>query len=323
MAKKTRKVDSKEVGLEIGFSLFRYFLNTEYLHYGYFCDGLAAEPQNLAAAQTRYAEFLKSNIPAGAQKILDVGCGTGRFAFELTNTGYEVDCVSPGAILTNHARKLLGERSHIYNCKFEDVATDKKYDMILFSESFQYIDPNRAFTNALKLLNPGGHIMICDFFKTDPDNKSKLGGGHDFQQYVEAVKKYPVTLIREQDISKETAGTIDLANKFTMDVLLPTYNLVFLLLEDRFPWMTKFIKWKYQKKLGKIERKNFSGERTGENFIRYKKYMFYLYKMADVSSVHDEEFSGTNRNLAEKRSIDLSSLMVQILCAGFSTFVVC
>ncbi|HVD97320.1 MAG TPA: class I SAM-dependent methyltransferase [Cytophagaceae bacterium] len=278
MSKKNRKVDSKEVGLEVGLILFKYFLNTEYLHYGYFSDGLATEVQNLSKAQINYAEFLKGNIPAGVKTILDVGCGSGRFALELSNSGYKLDCVSPGTILTDHARKLLGDRCHIFNSKFEDVVTDKKYDMILFSESFQYINMDSAFTNALKFLNPGGHIMICDFFKTDPENKSMLGGGHQYHEYLEVIKKYPITELKSQDITKETAPTIDLVNKLSSEVIHPIYNLLFMLLEDRYEWIAKFIRWKYKKKLEKMERKHFQGQRNGENFMKYKKYMFYLYK---------------------------------------------
>jgi SAM-dependent methyltransferase len=279
MSKKNRKVDSKEVGLEVGLILFKYFLNTEYLHYGYFSNGLATEVQNLAQAQINYAEFLKGNIPSGTKTILDVGCGSGRFALELSNSGYQLDCVSPGTILTDHARTLLGNKCHIFNCKFEDVVTDKKYDMIMFSESFQYINMDASFTNALKFLNPGGHIMICDFFKTDPENKSMLGGGHHYHEYVEIVKKYPVTLVTEKDITKETAPTIDLVNRLSTEVIHPIYKLLFLLLEDRYAWVAKLIRWKYKKKLEKMEKKHFRGERNGANFMKYKKYMFYLYKV--------------------------------------------
>jgi len=278
MSKKNRKVDSKEVGLEVGLILFNYFLDTEYLHYGYFNNGLETKVRNLAQAQINYAEFLKGNIPSGVKTILDVGCGSGRFALELSNSGYKVDCVSPGTILTDHARQLLGDKCHIFNSKFEDVITDKKYDMILFSESFQYINMDASFTNALKFLNPNGHIMICDFFKTDPENKSMLGGGHHYHEYVEVVKKYPVTLVTEKDITKETAPTIDLVNKLSTEVIHPIYKLLFMLLEDRYAWVAKFIRWKYKKKLEKMEKKHFKGERNGANFIKYKKYMFYLYK---------------------------------------------
>jgi len=105
-----------------------------------------------------------------------------------------------------------------------------------------------------------------------------LGGGHSYKEYVEKVKNYPVTLVKEQDITKETAPTIELVNQLTMGVIKPTYDLLFLLLGDRFPWVAKFVKWKYKKKLEKMQRKHFEGQRNGANFIKYKKYMFYLYK---------------------------------------------
>lgn len=278
MSKKNRKVDSKEVGLEVGLILFKYFLNTEYLHYGLFNNGLATEVQNLAQAQQNYAQFLLSNIPQGVKSILDVGCGSGRFAQELLKAGYQVDCVSPGTILTEHARKLVGDKAQIFNCKYEDMQTDKKYDLILFSESFQYIDIDASFTNSLKYLNPQGYMMVCDFFKTDPENKSMLGGGHDYNRFLEVQKKYPVKILKEQDITRETAPTIDLVNKLSLEVIHPIFKLLMLLLEDRFAWVAKFVQWKYKKKLEKMERKHFKGERNGANFQLYKKYMFYLYQ---------------------------------------------
>jgi SAM-dependent methyltransferase len=271
-------IDTKEVGLEIGATVFKYFLDTEYLHYGLFSDGLAVEPRNLAEAQARYAGFLKANIPAGTKTILDVGCGTGRFAVDLINAGYAVDCVSPGSVLTDHVRALLGDRGAIYNCRFEEVTTPKRYDLVLFSESFQYIDPAQAFTQARGLLNPCGHILICDVFKTDPTNTFKLGGGHDLAQYAQTVARQPLRLVREQDITRETAGTVDLANRLSMEVLQPTYRLALRLIEDRYPRLARLLKWKYRKKMARLEARHFSGERTGENYMRYKRYMLYLYR---------------------------------------------
>jgi SAM-dependent methyltransferase len=273
-----RKVDSKEVGLEIGLILFKYFLNSEYLHYGLFSDGLPTEVSNLAQAQINYAEFLKSKIPPEVNSILDVGCGSGKFAQELINSGYQVDCVSPGTILTEHARRILIGNTEIFQCKFEDISTEKKYDLILFSESFQYIKMDASFTNSLKFLNPEGHIMICDFFKTDAEGISQLGGGHNFQQFKEVVKNYPLKLVEEKDITEETAPTIDLVNKLSLEVIMPVYHLLFMLMEDRFPLLAKFIKWKYKKKLEKIQNKHFKGERTGKNFKHFKIYKFYLFQ---------------------------------------------
>jgi 2-polyprenyl-3-methyl-5-hydroxy-6-metoxy-1,4-benzoquinol methylase len=278
MGKKNRKVDSKEVGLEIGLIFFKHFLKTEYLHYGLFSDGLETDIANLAKAQQNYADFLMSNIPAGTKTILDVGCGSGKFASELIKNGYTVDCVSPGSILTNHARGILGNKANIFQSKFEDVKTDKKYDLILFSESYQYIPIDSSMGNALNFLNPNGHIMVCDFFRTDAPGKSPLGGGHDFKEFQEKIKNFSVKIIKEKDITKETAPTIDLVNSLSMDVILPIYNLIFLLVEDRFPWVAKFIKWKYKTKLDKMQNKHFKGERSGANFMKYKTYRFYLFQ---------------------------------------------
>ncbi|CAN5464338.1 hypothetical protein BH23BAC1_BH23BAC1_03030 [soil metagenome] len=276
---KKRKVDSKEVGLEIGLILFKYFLDSEYLHYGLFSEGLPTEVSNLAKAQKNYADFLISKIPAEVKSILDVGCGSGKFAQDLINRGYNIDCVSPGTILTEHARKKLNGKAEIFQKKFEDVITDKKYDMVMFSESFQYINMDASFTKSLSFLKPEGHIMICDFFKTNAEGVCQLGGGHNFKEFQEVVKKYPVKLIEEKDITNETAPTIDLVNKLSLEVIMPVYHLLFMLMEDRFPLLARFVKWKYKKKLEKMQKKHFQGERTGKNFKHFKIYQFYLFQI--------------------------------------------
>ena len=137
--KKDRKVNSKEVGLELGLLLLNFFLKTEYLHYGYFTDGLETDVANLKRAQENYTNLILSTIPAGVNTILDVGCGSGRMAQQLVSNGYTVDCVSPGQILTEYARKMLGDTVNFYQCKFQNLKTEKKYNLILFSESFQYL----------------------------------------------------------------------------------------------------------------------------------------------------------------------------------------
>jgi SAM-dependent methyltransferase len=275
---KAHKVDSKEVGLEVGLHFFKFFCKSEYLHYGLFED-LETDIQNLAKSQENYAEFLISNIPDGVKSVLDVGCGSGRMARTLLDKGYQVDCVSPGTLLTNYVKETIGDRIELHNCKFEDLKTTKKYDLVMFCESFQYIPMDRSIPGALEVIKPGGYIIVSDFFQTDEPGKSPVGGGHKFKEWEGKKAIFKITQLKERDITKETAPTVDLGNQMTMELLHPIWNVIFRLAEDRFPLVMKFFKWKYKKKLAKMENKYFQGQRSGANFARYKKYMFYLFQV--------------------------------------------
>lgn len=276
--RKGYKVDSKEAGLEIGLHFFKFFLKSEYLHYGYFTPGLEIDISNFAKAQENYTEMLLSLIPEGVKTILDVGCGSGKIAQKLLDTGYQVDCVSPGNLLTNYVRDLIGSRIELFNCTFQELDTAKKYDLILFSESFQYIPLEDSIKGFLHYTNPNAYILIADFFKTSAPGKSPIGGGHKFTNWENEIKNVKVKELKSMDITRETAPTFDIINKLSMEVIMPAWKIVFLLIEDRFPSFVKFLKWKYKKKLHKLQDKHLTGERNAENFAKFKKYMVYLYQ---------------------------------------------
>jgi len=275
---KNRKIDSKEIGLDLGLLLFKNFLDTDYLHYGLFTDNLEAKITNLPKAQENYAQYLISLIPDGVKTILDVGCGSGRFAHTLIEKGYYVDCVSPESVLTDYAEKLLKNKSEIINCPFQNFESEKKYDLVLFSESFQYIPMKEAISNAIKHLNSEGYILISDFFRTDELGKSPLGGGHKLTSWEKDYPEYPVQLNYSRDITNETAPTIDVANQLSQNLLHPIWKLIFQSINQRYPKILKFLRWKFKPKLNKLEYKYFSGENNGESFRKYKCYMVYLFQ---------------------------------------------
>ncbi|MBN2104269.1 methyltransferase domain-containing protein [bacterium] len=275
---KQKKIDSRDIGLEIGLILGQYFFNTEHLHYGYWAGDLDINLKNLPQAQKNYCHFIISQIPEGIKTILDVGCGVGRSAFELINKGYRVDCVSPSPVLTERARMLLGEQSHIFECDFENIQTENRYDMILFSESFQYIKLEKALQNSVKLLNKDGYLLICDFFKTDAKGKSVLGGGHKLAKFYEFISQYPLIPIKDMDITKETAPNLDIINGFLSNVGFPIWKTLIHFLDTNYHFISRLIHWKYNRKIKKINRKYFSGARNARNFSIYKSYRLLLYK---------------------------------------------
>jgi SAM-dependent methyltransferase len=272
------KVDSKEVGLVAGLNLFHFFLGSRDLHYGLWQDDLEVCIQNLPEAQKRYSDFLISHIPQGVQRILDVGCGAGGVACELRARGYQVEGVSPSPLLSEAAKKQVGDDFKIHPGRFEDVrfADDDKFDLVMFSESFQYITLDRVLEDAKKRLNPGGHILICDFFKSGAPGKTVIGGGHPIDKFRTVLERSGLEVLVDEDITRETAPNLDVVDQMGQELLLPTFHLIGYAFSSNHPWLAKLIRWKYQKKIDKINRKYTSGERNGENFARHKVYRLLL-----------------------------------------------
>jgi SAM-dependent methyltransferase len=278
---KKQKIDSKEVGLEIGLSLLKFFAKTDFLHYGYWEEGMEVDILNLKQAQQNYTDFLFSHIPQGTKSILDVGCGSGKIARMLLDKGYQVDGVSPAERLTERAREAVGQEGTIYHGTYEEVAIPegKTYDLILFSESFQYINMPRNFERSYQLLNEGGYMLLCDFFRYEEHKHRPLGGGHWLGHYEPALANSKFEVVTEIDITQKVAPTMDLVNGLTMEVMKPAWEMGTALAEARLPgWVWRIIKWKFGKKMLDIEAKQFKGERNAKNFIADKKYCLILLK---------------------------------------------
>ena len=275
---KTKKVDSKEVGLEIGLLLTRFFFNSEDLHFGYWPDGTPTDMSTISKAQSNHSDLIFSNIPDGVKNILDVGAGSGELAKKLIDQGYSVDCVSPSSFLSDTIQSKLPPQSTLYRTTLEDLETDHRYDLIVFSESFQYVKIISGLSKCDHLLNHNGHLLICDFFSIDTGSKSPLRGGHKMSKFLETIDQFPFENIIDLDITKETAPTIGILDKLLTEFLIPSKDLSAKYLSSNFPMVTKLLKWNLKKRIEKINRVYMSGQITAESFIKHKSYRLLLYQ---------------------------------------------
>ena len=277
VSKKTQ-VSSQKIGLDIGLVIGRFFMGSEDLHYGYWPNGKDASVQNFAHAQDSHSKLIMDHIPKKTNSILDVGGGSGNLALKLLDNGYSVDCVIPSEFLAEQAKAKLGNESVIHICGFEQIPTTKTYDLIIFSESFQYVKMDESLHKVGDIISSVGHLLICDFFRRDVPGKSPMGGGHSWQGFKDTISTLPFQQVTGLDISEETAPTIDLLDQFCQDVLMPISEMSGSYLQYKYPYLTKLLNWKLKKRIEKIRRTYLSGELNGDSFKKFKTYRLLLYK---------------------------------------------
>ena len=271
------KYDSKVVGLDAGLLIGKFFLNTEELHYGYWPDDKTATAQNFAGAQARHSQLIIDHIPDGVKRILDVGSGSGSLAQKLINLGYKVDCVVPSEFLAEKIEDKLGKNSIVHVCKFEDMEVSQSYDLVLFSESFQYVQMAQSIDKIVSMFPKNGHLLICDVFHKNVTGVSPMRGGHRLDLFENQISKSSLKQITNLDITAETAPTYDFLNQLLNEVVIPISDISGNYLNSNYPKLSKILKWKYRKKLDKITQVWSSGKLTGENFIKFKSYRLLIY----------------------------------------------
>lgn len=277
-AERAKQMDSKELGLAVAIGIGRYFFAIEDLHYGLWPDGMAVNLENFKKAQELHSELILGAIPEGTKSVLDVGCGAGKLAQRMLGKGYAVECVSPSSFLTERAREVLGNGVTINETTFEDFIPKKKYDLVLFSESFQYVNLEKTIPRIAECLNPGGHLLICDFFKIPAEGKSPISGGHRIEKVLDGFKAAGFELKKDQDITKETAPNIDLLGDVFMKVGKPLRDLLFEYASSNHPLVSKVVKWRMKKRIEKLDRKFFSNGMNGAAFTTFKTYRLLLYR---------------------------------------------
>ena len=272
------KFNSKVIGLDAGLLIGKFFMDTEELHYGYWPNDRAATALNFSEAQDRHSQLIIDNIPEGVKKILDVGSGSGSLAKKMVSLGYQVDCVIPSEFLAEKVQQKLDASSKIHITKFEDLDISNNYDLILFSESFQYVHLIKSIDKILSILDKNGYLLICDVFHKNVSGVSPMRGGHRLDLFENEIEKTDLIKKTDIDITLETAPTWDFLNQFLNEVAIPISDMSHSYMKYKYPKLIKFIKWKYRNRLEKIKKVWLSNELTGENFAKFKSYRLFLYK---------------------------------------------
>ncbi|MFM2303995.1 MAG: hypothetical protein RLZZ135_1405 [Cyanobacteriota bacterium] len=213
---------------------------TSYLHYGYW-EPLPASIDDLTlprmrVAQAAYATKLLDLIPAGVKTILDVGCGIGGNAKTMLDRGFNVEALAPDPLQKVKFIKYTENKVPFHLTTFEDYQTASKYDLVLFSESSQYISVDNLATGTAKLLEPGGYLLMADMMRSDPNYREGIFSNCHLKSELEAALiKAGFKLVLIEDISAAIAPTIDLSIETFRTYGLSTIEYISALVEIAVP----------------------------------------------------------------------------------------
>ncbi|MCC7134919.1 MAG: GNAT family N-acetyltransferase [Nitrosomonas sp.] len=176
----------------------------EALHYGLFDNCEVTIPQ----AQQAATDLLLSHLPDTTKKILEVGVGLGTTFAELKLRGYQVQGITPDSAQIAILNKRFGQDLSIDCQHFENYqASPESWDLILFQESAQYIEPLEIFNQALHLLPIGGDILIMDEFSLRRE-KSGSEGLHSLHDMIRLAERMGFKLTEQIDLSTLAAPTL-------------------------------------------------------------------------------------------------------------------
>jgi SAM-dependent methyltransferase len=144
-------------------------------------------------ARPEYPEALYDALIAAAglragDRLLEVGCATGKATLPLARRGFRITCVELGAALASAARRNLAgfPEVEVTESAFEtwDPPARDPFDLVFAATAWHWLDPALRYRRAWELLRPSGHLAFWSATHVFP-----LGGDPFFAELQEVYEE--------------------------------------------------------------------------------------------------------------------------------------
>jgi ubiquinone/menaquinone biosynthesis C-methylase UbiE len=147
---------------------------------------LAEKYDVISDKQFEHGKLLLADLDiASGQRVLDIGCGTGRLgeyaATELLGRAGEVVGIEPLALRVEIARRRASANFRVQSGRAEDLSSfeSDSFDAVYLNSVYHWLpDKKPALDEAMRVLNPGGRIGISVASRDQP---------HDMERILQAV----------------------------------------------------------------------------------------------------------------------------------------
>jgi ubiquinone/menaquinone biosynthesis C-methylase UbiE len=155
-------------------------------------DHLAEEYDFVATREPRSAFFL-NHLPERRQRLLDVGCGTGILAHELSRHFASVVAIDISEPMLTIARARRAAPNIVYRREDANhLALNQRFDCIVSHTAFHHLEDVSETLRALKAsLEPRGRLILVDITSRWP-----LFPRNDYTSTAKACLKFPLNLFR-------------------------------------------------------------------------------------------------------------------------------
>jgi SAM-dependent methyltransferase len=269
-----RRESPRRVKVNTALRIYHEVVGLEHLHYGLW-NGEPLTLDGLKIAQDRFSRTLCSFIPSDeVRSILDVGCGIGTTALMLKEAGYEIEGLSPDPYHQSVFSRRVGTPFHL--SRFQEFDPPRAYDLVLMSESAQYIWLDSLFPSVLQAAR-GGRLLVADYFTVNGCRGILGKSGHPLQTFLETAEKAGLELECRKDITAEVAPTLDLARSWLERYVDPCLSIGSDYARRKVPRLAKAIRWMFRRRLerwNEMRRLVDSGE-----FRREKQYLILRFRV--------------------------------------------
>jgi SAM-dependent methyltransferase len=260
---------------DLELALYGAVFGNNFLHYGYFPEP-PADPESISLADVKqamddYASLLVERVQPG-ERVLDIGCGMGGLLARLDAAGARPTGLTPNRA---HAAHIRAHWPHIALLEgtlesFDPAVRPERFDVVINSESFQYIALDAGMQRVRGFLAPGGRWLVIDYFRLRADSKNR--SGHLLADFDAAIARHGFTVAERVDVTDNVVPSLAYARVLAERFALPVAHFFSEKFFLRHPFLCYLFQPNVRDRLAHVRLDTLDPE----VFRREKRYLLYV-----------------------------------------------